>query len=340
MYISVNFGDHHLNNTETRRRVLAGDIGGTKSNLAVFEFKGSDFSVLKEARLKTKDFSNIDTMISSFLSGDEKPDIISLGMAGPVMDNRVHITNVSWEIDGKELSDRHNHVPVYLVNDMEATSYGLAMLSPRDIYTIYESPVQTNGNIALIAPGTGLGESGLYYDGKSHHPFASEGGHCDFAPRTKIDTALYFHLHQQFGHVSWERLISGAGIIAIFQFLSTQRKWKIPSSLNEAFQSGDRAKTITDHAEKFSICKETVELFSRYLATEASNLALKMKATGGVFIGGGIIPKIIGRLDMDVFLKNFRNCGRMKPLLIDIPVRIILNERTALLGAAYYGAWK
>jgi glucokinase len=169
------------------------------------------------------------------------------------------------------------------------------------------------------------------------HPFATEGGHCDFAPRTPLDTELFFHLSHHFGHVSWERVVSGNGIRAIFDFLWVQKGREVPVLLRQALDSGDKAKTITDLAGSYSICQETVDLFLRYLATESSNLALKMKATGGVFIGGGIIPKIMDKIDPGVFLKDFQNCGRMSTLLKGIPIRIILNERTALLGAAYYG---
>lgn len=340
MYIPLNLGTRNVNSEGTYRRVLAGDIGGTKSNLAVFEFHGSQFRILKEVRLQTKDFKDANTMISSFLSGDEQIDVISLGVAGPVIGGSVHITNLTWGMNVKEISSANNHTPVYLLNDLEATSYGLTLLTPGEVYSLYEPETAAKGNIALIAPGTGLGESGLYFDGESYHPFATEGGHCDFAPRTPLDTVLFFHLSHQFGHVSWARVVSGNGVVAIFDFLSIQKGREVPVSLRQALASGDKAKIITDHAGSYNICQETLELFLRYLATESSNLALKMKATGGVFIGGGIIPKILDKIDPGVFLKNFQNCGRMSALLKGIPVRIILNERTALLGAAYYGVCK
>lgn len=335
MYIPVNIKTRKSESPQTLCRVLAGDIGGTKSNLAIFEFQGTSFRILKEVRLKTNDFKDAVSMISSFIDGGELPDVISLGVAGPVLGGSVQITNLSWGMNVKELSAANKHVPVYLINDLEATSYGLALLTPADIHTVYESTTARPGNMALIAPGTGLGESGLYFDGESYHPFATEGGHCDFAPRTTLDAALYFHLCKKFGHVSWERVVSGNGIVAIFEFLSSQKE--IPSMLQQALACGDKAKTITDNANTFAICQQTLELFLRYLATESSNLALKMKATGGVFIGGGIIPKVIDKIDTGIFLENFRNCGRMRGLLEDVPVKVILNERTALLGAAYYG---
>lgn len=339
MYIPISFGNQ-LAREGGFRRVLAGDIGGTKSNLAIFGFIGSEFHILKEKRLQTKDFNDANTMLLSFVDGDAMPDVISLGVAGPVLGGKVRITNLTWGMNAKEISAGIGNIPVYLINDLEATSYGLALLKAEEVQTLYEAKDEVRGNIALIAPGTGLGESGLYFDGDSYHPFATEGGHCDFAPRTLLDMELYFYLSQRFGHVSWERVISGNGIVAIFEFLSTQKGREIPSTLRQLLHSDDKAKTITDQSDRFGICHETIELFLRYLATESSNLALKFKATGGLFIGGGIIPKIIDKIDFGVFLENFRNCGRMSALLADIPVRIVLNERTALLGAAYYGAFK
>lgn len=340
MYIPLNLGTRNVNSEGSYRRVLAGDIGGTKSNLAVFEFQGSQFRILKEVRLQTKDFKDANTMISSFLSADEQVDVISLGVAGPVIGGSVHITNLSWGMNVKDISSANNHRPVFLLNDLEATSYGLALLTPGEVYSLYEPETEATGNIALIAPGTGLGESGLYFDGESYHPFATEGGHCDFAPRTPLDSVLFFHLSHQLGHVSWERVISGNGIVAIFDFLSVQKGREVPVLLQQALDSGDKAKVITDKAALYSICQETLALFLRYLAAESGNLALKMKATGGIFIGGGIIPKIMDKIDPGVFLENFRNCGRMSAMLRGIPIRIVLNERTALLGAAYYGFCK
>ena len=333
----ISFGKQ-LQSDGAPRRILAGDIGGTKSNLAIFEFHGTEFRILKEKRLQTKDFNDAVTMLSSFLAGDPLPEVISLGVAGPVIGGKVNITNLTWGMNAREISAANGNIPVYLINDLEATSYGLALLKAEEVRTIYEARDDARGNIALIAPGTGLGESGLFFDGESYHPFATEGGHCDFSARTSLDIALYWYLSRQFGHVSWERVISGKGIVAIFEFLSTQKSRDIPSQLQQLLNSGDKAKTISDESDRFGICQETIELFLYYLAIESSNLALKLKATGGLFIGGGIIPKMMDKIDFDVFLKNFRDCGRMSGLLADTPVRIILNDRTALLGAAYYGA--
>lgn len=339
MHIPITFGNNNNPlNTSSPVKVLAGDIGGTKTNLALFEFSSGKFSILKEMRLITKDFSDLGKMIASFMPPEEKPDVMSFGVAGPITENRVKITNVSWDIDGEELSNQYNGTPTYLINDLEATAYGLAVLTPDELYPIYKSGKETRGNLALIAPGTGLGEAGVYDDGTNYHPFGTEGGHSDFAPRTLLDYELYSHLSEQFGHVSWERVVSGNGIVSIFDFLANEKSRNVPVKLKEALTLEDKPKVITDNIENYDICRETADLFIRYLATEAGNLALKMKATGGVFIGGGIIPKILEHVDKGQFMTYFRDFGRMSKLLEDISVSVILNEKTALLGAAYYGA--
>jgi len=340
MHIPITIGNNNPLDTSLPVKVLAGDIGGTKTNLAFFEFSSGKFTILKETRLITKDFSDLGKMIASFLSADEKPDIMSFGVAGPVTENRVKITNVSWDIDGVELSKQYNGIPIHLINDLEATAYGLAVLTPAELFPLYKSGKETRGNLALIAPGTGLGEAGVFDDGVNYHPFGTEGGHSDFAPRTLLDHQLYLHLSKQFGHVSWERVVSGNGIVSIFDFLANEKSRDVPAKLKEALTMDDQPKVITDNIENYSICRETIELFLRYLAFEAGNLALKMKATGGVYIGGGIIPKILEHVDKAQFMSYFRDFGRMSKLLANIPVSVILNEKAALLGAAYYGASK
>jgi glucokinase len=189
MYIPVKFANSNRL-AATPLTVLAGDIGATKINLGLFQFTGKSFSIIRETRFLTKDFSEAEEMIGAFLP-DEKADIISLGVAGPVQDEKVSITNMPWKIDARALSTRFKDSPVYLINDLEATAYGLSALKPADIHTIYEGKNTGKGNIGLIAPGTGLGEAGLYWDGTHYHPFATEGGHTDFAARTELDMELY-----------------------------------------------------------------------------------------------------------------------------------------------------
>ena len=324
--------------SQVSRNVLAADVGATKTNIALFQFEGKEFSVLKETRYTTKEFAGASEMISEFLAGDKAPDIISLGVAGPVQNGKVRITNLSWQIDCEELSIQYNNKPVYLLNDLEAMAYALAVLKKEEIHILYEPKSRIEGNIAIIAPGTGLGEAGLYWDGNVYYPFANEGGHCDFAPRYDIDMELHAHLHKKFGHVSWEGVVSGPGIYSIYEFLRIKDR-EAPAWLLEKMLTHDPAVVISENAEEVAICKETMDLFLRYLATEAANLALKLKATGGVFIGGGILPKILRLVNADSFMRVFKDFGRLKSLLQDIPVKVILNDKTALIGAACYGAF-
>lgn len=337
MNIPIKFGNNNQFSQDPRI-VLAADIGATKTDMALIRFEGKAFSILKENRFHTKDFTDAGQMIADFSAEGKVPDVISLGVAGPVQHGKVTITNLSREIDGKEISKQNNNIPVYLVNDLEATAYGLAMLKKKDIHVLYEPNKYIEGNMALIAPGTGLGEAGLYWDGSAYRPFANEGGHCDFAPRNELDVELHAYLHKKFGHVSWERVISGPGIHSIYEFLRV-KYGEVPAWLAEKMLVHDPATVISENAEEAAICKETMNIFLHYLAIEAANLALKLKATGGLFIGGGILPKILRLVNTDSFMRSFRDFGRMKSLLQNIPVKIILNDKTALIGAACYGAF-
>jgi glucokinase len=331
MLIPIRTGNNNLTCT-----LLAGDIGGTKTNLALYSYDGKTFTLLKEDKYRTKDYNDPGKMIADFLSKDKTPDRMCFGVAGPVLNGKVRITNVPWGIDSKEISKLYNNIPVYLINDLETTAYGLAVLEEKDLHVVHEGK-HTPGNWGIIAPGTGLGEAGLYWDGKSAHPFPTEGGHCDFAPREEPDLEMYTYLNRKFGHVSWERLISGPGIVTIYEFLRDVKEMEVPAWLTDKMLAhDDTAALISENADDVPICAETMNLFLRYLATEAANLALKIKATAGIFIGGGIMPKNLKLLDAHTFIRWFHDFGRMKHVLEDIPVKIILNDKTALLGAAWY----
>jgi glucokinase len=318
--------------------ILAGDIGATKTLLALFNYSNNGLVLLHEEKFITKNIGEFGLVIKNFLGKNEKRCVVCLGIAGPVMDGKVNITNISLELDSKHLSAALNGIPVYFINDLEATAYGLSQLKAEDFSTVQEGGKNPSGNIAVIAPGTGLGEAAAWWDGKAHHPFATEGGHCDFAIRTEIDFKLLNHLKEKFGHVSWERLLSGPGIVNIFEFLRTKWEIAIPSWLQERLDHEEAAIVISSNAQEIDICNETMQLFFHYLATEAAHLALKTKSTGGLFIGGGIIPQVLSLLNHPSFVKQFTDFGRLNYLLETIPVKIILNTRTALLGAAVYGA--
>ena len=315
--------------------ILAGDIGATKTLFAIFSVSEGRVLKAREERFITKDCGSFEEAIRKFLD-DEVPDLISFGVAGPVMDGKVNITNVGTVLNSKQMSEALNQVPVYFINDLEATGYGISWLKDEELKLIFEGRKNATGNIAIIAPGTGLGEAGAYWDGHKYHPFSTEGGHCDFASRTQEDFDLYNYLKEKYTHVSWERVVSGNGIIQIFEFL--QEKKEIPAWLTTQLRNEDAAKVISSSAKKVEICGQTMQLFFGYLAQEAGQLALKTKATGGLFIGGGIMPQILSLLDIDAFVQQFTDFGRLKFLLETIPVKVILNEQTALLGAAAFGA--
>ncbi|MBT8293672.1 MAG: glucokinase [Eudoraea sp.] len=320
--------------------ILAGDIGATKTNLALFEFNKGGLSLKKEQSYHTKDFNTFIEMVHAFNKGKlAKIDGICLGVAGPITKGKVKGTNFPWEIDSEKISRELAVSSIALINDMEANAYGLAALTEQD-FEILKEGSNIPGNAVIISPGTGLGEAGLYWDGSQFHPYATEGGHCDFCPRNDLDWELWKQLHKKYGHVSWERLVSGPGIVTSYKFLRDFRGIPEPEWLQDKIQAGDAAAVITAvaHEKNDPICEETLDLFIRYLAVEAAQFALKTKATGGVYIGGGIVPKILRMINREVFYKNFVSAGRMNPLLQQMPVKVILNDKTALLGAAYYGA--
>lgn len=316
--------------------VLAGDIGATKTNLALFKKEGEQIISLQETQYKSHDYKNIIDLTHAFIKDLPVPDSICFGVAGPVLDGYAKLSNIMWEIDSDELSAHFGVKNVNLINDLEATAYGLATLNEKDVVVIHKGVNIPVGNAAVIAPGTGLGEAGLFWDGNYYHPFATEGGHSDFAPRNKFDFELYTFLHKKFDHVSWERLVCGPGIVNVYQFLRDEKKRKEPMWLQEKFINADAASVISQHAEESEICKETMGLFIRYLAHESANLVLKLKATGGLFIGGGIAPHIVPLSQNNIFHSSFCQSGRLNHLLEKTPVKIILNTKSALLGSAWY----
>ena len=318
--------------------VIAGDVGGTKTNLALYEMTKGKIIELKEGNYKSQEYKSITEITSEFLEEQPKPSACCIGVAGPVFDGKVELTNLSWKMDSTEIAKQMGLAKVHLINDLEATAYGLALLSDKDLVTIHKGSDTPFGNAAIIAPGTGLGEAGIYYDGKFYHPFASEGGHSDFAARDKLDFELYEYLQNKFGHVSYERVICGPGIFNIYQFLQEQKKLEEPSWVTDKIKKGDAAATISEHTEQSALCDKTMQLFIRFLAFESANLALKMKATGGIFIGGGIAPQLITLFKKYSFEECFMDSGRMSHLLEKVTVSIILNTKTAMLGAAFYGA--
>lgn len=320
--------------------VLSGDIGGTKTRLAIASVAGVSVTIVREVEFPSSAYASFETLLAEFLADGEIPARAAFGVAGPVSGRTVQATNLPWKIDADQLQRRFGFGSCTLLNDLEATAYGLPALGSADLLTLQQGAADSTGNEAVIAAGTGLGEAGLFWDGKRHLPFATEGGHASFAPANTLEFALLRHLQQQHQHVSWERIVSGMGIVSLHEFLRQYRRVDVPDWLLGQMQSGDQAAAISNAALAGTdpVCIETMDCFVRLYGAEASNLALKVMSRGGIYLGGGIAPKILPLLQGGNFLEAFLNKGRMRHLLEAMPVSVILNDRAALYGPALRAA--
>lgn len=321
--------------------ILAGDIGGTNARLAFFDTSGGRLVAAAEQTFPSRDYSNLDEIVLKFVrSHQHSVDRAAFGIAGAIKNCRCEATNLPWMVDSAVLARGLDLASVDLINDLEANAYGLAELEEKDFCVLQPGAPDASGNQAIISAGTGLGEAGLYWDGRVHRPFATEGGHADFSPRRELEVELLRHLSALYDRVSAERVLSGPGLFNIYKFLRDTGRGEEPAWLGEAIRGGDPSAVISKAAleGKSSLCDQALDLFVSLYGAEAGNLALKIMATGGVFVGGGIAPKIIERLKRPGFLEAFRGKGRLKPLLETMPVRVVLNDKTALLGAARLAA--
>jgi len=319
---------------------LAGDIGGTKTNLAIYTYPGDQLVAKKTASYPSKDHASLADIIRHFLAdGYSNVRQACFGIAGPVKDGVVEVTNLPWVVDAAELQAELKFQKVSLLNDLEANAYGINTLFPHDLLALnpQADPNQV-GNRALIAAGTGLGEAGMLWNGVTHHPFASEGGHSSFAPNDSIGDELLAFLRKEHGHVSWERVLSGMGMKNLYRFFRQRSGQPEPEWLRAQLAEGDLGYVVTQAglAGKDPVCVNALDCFTRNYGAEAGNLALKMLALGGVYIGGGIAPKMLSKLQSAIFLDAFYHKGRMSPLLRTTPVYVILNDKTALQGAAWF----
>jgi glucokinase len=334
--------------------ILAGDIGGTKTRLALFEAGSGRLRPVAEESFPSKEYPDLDPIVEAFLSARRAlssrrttsgsryvfrgrgVERACFGIAGPVVDGRSVTTNLPWVVDARRLRDDLGIPAVDLINDLEANAYGIGALDPDDFAVLGGGAPGTSGNAAIIAAGTGLGEAGLFWDGRRHRPFACEGGHATFAPGDDLQDELLAYLKRSYDHVSWERVLSGPGLLAVYSFLRDSGRGEEPPWLLEEMRQNDPAAVIGRAAMqgRSALCVQAVDLFVSLYGAEAGNLALKMMAVGGLYVGGGIAPKILDRLKGKGFMEAFLAKGRMRPLLERMPVRVILNDRAALLGAA------
>lgn len=319
--------------------ILAGDIGGTNSRLALFTGRGGALESIVEETYATADYASLAAIIQAFVSSHPRPvEVVCLGVAGPVQNGRCETINLPWVVDARDLAQALHVKSVSLLNDLEANAYGLIMLAPEDFIRLNAGNPHASGNAAVIAAGTGLGEAGLYWDGQQHRPFAGEGGHASFAPNDALQMELLNFLEREFEHVSWERVLSGPGLFNIYRFLRDTGRGDEPAWLTRELQQHDPPAVISEAAlvGTSTLCQQALDLFVALYGAEAGNLALKLMALGGLYVGGGIAPKIIQKLTDSTFMEAFVAKGRLKPLLQDIPVRVVMNDKAALLGAARF----
>jgi glucokinase len=331
--------------------ILAGDVGGTKVHLALYNFDGGRLKKVRDQKFPATGFATLDAVVEQFLTGDpngaaaqdkpERDQIVAacFGCPGPVRDGRLKLTNLPWTLDQHDLAKSLGIEHIFLINDLEANGYGIPELAPESIVTLHAGDAAEVGHRGLIAAGTGLGEALLIWDGRTHRPIPSEGGHCDFSARTDREIALLQYLRRMLnGRVSWERVVSGLGIQNVYAYLRDVEKLDEPQWLRDRMKSEDPNAVIGTCAEDGSsaLCFETMQMFAAAYGAETGNIALKVLATGGMYLGGGIAPKAIKTLSSGGFMQAFLDKGRLSPVLQSIPVRIILDDTCALLGAAAY----
>jgi len=323
--------------------LLAGDVGGTKTNLAVFSPEDGPRAPLAEVTFPSADYPSLEAIVREFLARvDLKVEQASFGVAGPVAAGRAEITNLPWVMEETQLREALNLSSVRLLNDLAAIAHAVPFLEPADLHTLNVGQPTPGGAMAVIAPGTGLGEAFLTWDGTRYRPHASEGGHADFAPTNSFEVELLRYLQDRFQHVSYERVCSGRGLPNIYGYLKDSGYADEPAWLTEQLAAaGDPTPVIVnaalDSERPCELCVATLNAFVSILGAEAGNLALKVLASGGVYLGGGIPPRILPTLEQKPFREAFRHKGRMSDLLVRVPVHVILNPKVALLGAACHG---
>lgn len=319
--------------------LLAGDTGGTKTNLALFT-PGSGLNPERETTFQSADHASLEAIAAEFLAEVDVPVSKAVfGVAGPVVGGQSTTTNIPWVISEATLQQALGLMEVKLLNDLEATAHGVLHLGDDDLFVLNDAPPQS-GTKAILAPGTGLGEAILFYREGHYHVIPSEGGHVDFGPTNLLEMRMLRHLMGKFGHVSYERIASGSGLPNIYAFLKKQGfAPELPEMKKALRKAADPTPIIvqTAMAGECELSIATLNTFVSILGAEAGNLALKVMATGGIYLGGGIPPKILTKLTDGTFMAAFVNKGRFAEMLAKIPVYVILNDRTALLGAAAYG---
>jgi len=320
--------------------ILTGEIGATRTRLAAFDKEGSRLQLVVEKTYLSQDHSSLSELITAFIKAEGiAVHQACFGVAGPVRRGRSKISNLPWEIDSRDLAKQLRLDAVGMINDLEAYAYGIDGLDSRDFVTLNEGSEDAEGNRAVISARTGLGVAGLYWDGFRHHPFGCEGGHSDFAPRNALEMELLAYLQKKYGRISYERLLSGPGIKNIYDFLRDTQKAAEPQWLKDQIGAApDPPALISQLAaeEKAAICDQTMTIFVSIYGAETGNVALNFMSTGGIFIGGSVAAKNVSKMKDPIFMQSFLDKGRMESLLKDMPVTIVLNDDSGIIGAARY----
>jgi glucokinase len=323
--------------------LLAGDLGATKTRLAIYLPEAGPRYALKEASFASDRYPNLESLVREFLQqAGLSVEKACFGVAGPVVGGRATITNLGWVMEEKELAEALDLSTARLMNDLQAIGYGIASLRADDLHTLNGGQPVKGGAMAVIAPGTGLGEAFLTWDGRRYQPHPTEGGHADFAPSDELQTGLLMYLLERYDHVSYERVCSGIGLPNIYAYLKDSGYAEEPAWMSEELAAAEDATPVIvnmalSQDRSCELCKATLNTFVSILGAEAGNLALKVLATGGVYIGGGIPPRILPALESGAFMEAFRAKGRFRELMSRLPVHVILNPKVALLGAARAG---
>jgi len=320
--------------------ILAGEIGATRTRLAAFEKEGSRLQLVVEKTYLSQEHSGLSDIIAAFIKAEGiGVHSACFGVAGPVRRGRSKISNLPWVIDSRDLAKQLRLDAVGMINDLEAYAYGIDGLDSKDFVTLNEGSEDAEGNRAVISARTGLGVAGLYWDGFRHHPFGCEGGHSDFAPRNALEIELLAYLQKKYGRISYERLLSGPGIKNIYDFLRDTQKAEEPQWLKDQIgAASDPPALISQLAAegKAAICDQTMTIFVSIYGAETGNVALNFLSTGGIFIGGSVAAKNVSRMRDPIFMQAFLDKGRMESLLKDMPVTIVLNDDSGIIGAARY----
>ncbi len=323
---------------------LVGDIGGTKTNIAILESSSKKFKTVFEKSFPSKESDSLRTIVKKVFDEDVRDKLkishACFGVAGPVKNGKCDATNLPWLVSSKKIAEVLNIDPscVFLLNDLEAAAYGIDCLEENDICCLNKGIPQKGGTRCLISAGTGLGESIIVWDGKRYKPIPSEGGHSDFAPRNKIEIDLLNFLIDKYGRISYERILSGPGLWNVYNFFKETAYKNTSVWLLDRLKEEDPSAVISDvgMSKKDECSEKALELFVSVYGAEAGNLALKSLATGGVYLGGGIAPKILEKLKEGIFMQAFTNKGRLSVLVSQMPVMVVLNDKIPLLGCGNY----